>query len=60
LQCTKTLLLRDWDGHPSARISVKVEQDFDRRGRNLARRGIEGKSQNSVLPVICTRFELGT
>jgi hypothetical protein len=39
---------------------VLVEQDFERRGRNLARRGIEGRSQNSVLPVICTRFELGT
>ena len=36
---------------------VKVEHDFERRDRNLARRG---KSQNSGLPVTCTRFELGT
>ena len=58
LSCS--VLLRNWDEHPYARTSVKVEHDFERRGRNLATRGIEGKSQNSGLPVACTRFELGT
>ena len=90
MQCKNPVLLRNWDGHPSARIGVnplnaelnpichllallggativvvsrlrvKVEHDFELRGRNLARRGIKGKSQNSGLPVTCTRFKLGT
>jgi len=30
LQSTKTVLLRDWDRHPSTRISVKGEHDFER------------------------------